>query len=96
MKRKDTVTKSLQRRRYDAEFKASAVKMLQNGQSVSEVSQALGVGESLLHKWRTAMKRQAVSGDEHGELERLRRQVRQLETERDILKKALSIFSRST
>lgn len=35
MKRKDRSTKSLQRRRYDADFKVSAVQMLQNGQSVA-------------------------------------------------------------
>jgi transposase len=96
MKRKDNVPTLLQRRRYDAEFKASAVRMLQNGQSVPEVSRALGVGESLLHKWRSASKKQAFEGGDRTEIERLRRQVRQLETERDILKKALSIFSRST
>ena len=95
MKRKDNASTTPQRRRYDAEFKASAVRMLQNGQSVSEVSRALGVGESLLHKWR-ASSNQTGSGGDSAETERLRRQVRQLEMERDILKKALSIFSRST
>lgn len=95
MKKSDHTTKGGHRRQYDAEFKASAVQMLQNGQSVSDVSRALGVGESLLHKWRTALSQRPAGGDS-AELERLRRQVKQLEMERDILKKALSIFSRQT
>lgn len=37
------------RRRYDAEFKKSALQMLEDGRSVSSVSQALGVKESLLY-----------------------------------------------
>jgi transposase len=95
MKKSDHTINGRPRRKYDAEFKASAVQMLQNGQSVSEVSRALGVGESLLHKWRTALNQTPDSGD-LAELDRLRRQVKQLEMERDILKKALSVFSRQT
>lgn len=82
------------RRRYDADFKASALQMIQNGQSVPAVSRALGVGENLLHRWRRLSKQQVETRGQSDEVERLQRQVKQLEMERDILKKALSIFSR--
>ena len=95
MKKKEQPLRSNARRRYDAEFKASAVRMIENGRRVSEVSQALGVSESLLNKWRSAA-RSASPGDNNSEVEVLRKQVKQLEMERDILKKALSIFSRTT
>lgn len=94
MKKKDQVFSAGHRRQFDAEFKASAVEMVQSGRSVAEVSRALGIRENLLHKWRSAAK-STPSLEEQTEVERLRRQVKQLELERDILKKALSIFSRT-
>jgi transposase len=94
MKRKNNTTGTTPRRRYDAEFKTSALQMIQNGQSVPVVSRALGVGENLLHRWRRLAKQQVETRGQSDEVERLQRQVKQLEMERDILKKALSIFSR--
>ena len=72
--------------------------MVNNGQSVPQVSQSLGIGESLLYKWRAELRaraREVVSplGEEN---ERLRKALKQVELERDILKKALGIFSRVT
>jgi len=92
MKEQKTVT--LTRRKYDAEFKRDALQMIQNGQSVRSVSQALGVAEGLLHKWKRAARSQRSPSDQ--EVLELRARLRQVETERDILKKALSIFSRQT
>ena len=41
-------------RKYDdEEFKQQAVKKILDGLSVASVSRELGVGESLLHKWKT-------------------------------------------
>jgi transposase len=86
------------RRQYDADFKKSAVQLVLNGQSVPQVSQSLGIGESLLYKWRAEMsvRQTEVKQPLEEENERLRKEVRQLELERDILKKALGIFSRMT
>lgn len=80
------------RRKYDDEFKRIAVKMIQSGQSVRSVSESLGVGESQLHKWKRQF-RDERSVDEL-EVSELKSRLRQVEMERDILKKALSIFSR--
>ena len=66
--------------------------MIDNGQTVRLVAESLGVGENLLHKWKSA-RRCGASGLEQENIE-LRGKVRQLELERDILKKALGIFSR--
>ena len=79
-------------RKYDAQFKEEALKQIENGQSVSSVAQALGISEALLYQCR---KRSAGSPMGNTvEVELLRKQIKQLETERDILKKALTIFSR--
>ncbi len=86
------------RRRYDSEFKENALKMIEDGRSVPSVSQALGVREGLLYSWKSKAKKKRVSGGK-GEVEEmkiLRKRLREVEQERDILKKALSIFSRQT
>jgi transposase len=80
------------KRKYDEEFKRSALKMIDNGQTVRSVAESLGVGENLLHKWKSA--RRSGASDLEKEVIELRAAKRQLELERDILKKALSIFSR--
>lgn len=95
MKRKAISTDPKPRRQYDADFKASAVQMIVNGRSVTDVSRSLGVSAGLLHKWKSASEAVPVRADQT-EMERLLRYVRQLEMERDVLEKALSIFSRTT
>lgn len=86
------------------DFKTEALRMIANGRSVLQVAQALGVGENLLYRWRNQHESSIglTKGKEKTdspltiENERLRHQVRQLEQEREILKKALAIFSRQT
>src|SRR5262245_54854081 len=82
------------RRKYDDEFKQQALAMVRNGQSLRSVADALGVSENLIHKWKRSARTLPPAAEE--ELEQLRRRVKQLEMERDILKKALNIFSRQT
>ena len=80
-------------RKYDDEFKQAAVKKIHDGQPVASVARELGCAESLLHKW----KREAVeaSSDAEKEVVALRRKLREVEMERDILKKAALIFGKS-
>ena len=87
-------TTTPRRRKYDDEFKWQAVAMVRNGQSVRSVAQSLGISENLIHQW----KRAARDSQSNAELEvqQLRQRLKQVEMERDILKKALSIFSRQT
>lgn len=86
----DKITKT--RRKYDDAFKQQALQLIRLGQSVSTVAQTLGVREGLLYKWKQALRPTA----QEQELEQLRFKLKQVEAERDILKKALSIFSRQT
>ncbi len=50
MKQPQPATKH--RRKYDEQFKRDALRMIDNGQSVRSVAQALGIAESQLHKWK--------------------------------------------
>ena len=90
---KERATKA-SRRKYDDDFKQNALKMVEHGQSVRSVALSLGVSQNLLHKWKQL--RQANRSDLEAENAELRVRLRQVEQERDILKKALSIFSRQT
>ena len=90
-------------RKVDAqEFKLQAVQMITDQKlSVAEVARRLGVTESLLHAWKKAVLKSgaaAFPGAGHltpveEELRRLRADVKRLETERDILKKAAAFFA---
>ena len=80
------------RRKYDDVFKQQALQMMRMGQTVPNIAAALGLGEGVLYKWKQAQ-RPAVQDQE---LEPLRAKLKQVENERDILKKTLSIFCRST
>ena len=91
---KEETTETQTRRKYDDEFKQQALKMLDTRQSVRATAMALGISENLLHTWKAA-RNQNRSGLE-AENADLKARLRQVEQERDILKKALSIFSRQT
>jgi transposase len=87
---------------FDKAFKQEAVRLVQtSGKSQSQVAKDLGVAMSTLSRWCTEM---ATKGErafvgsgnqqpEDEELRRLRRENDILRQERDILKKALAIFS---
>ncbi len=91
------------RRQFDAEFKREAVLLSQQlGRTMASVARDLGISETNLWRWR---KKLAESGDsafpgtghvskEEEELRRLRRELVDVTEERDILKKALAVFSR--
>ncbi len=81
-------------RKYDPQFRQEALKQVENGRSVPSVAQALGISEALLYGWRKKALAQPTNGTPvRSELEALRKQVKQLETARDILKKALALPS---
>ncbi len=80
-------------RKYDDEYKQSAVRKIHDGQSVASVSRELGVAESLLHNWKRQVTEHSSDADK--ETLALKKRIRELEMERDILKKAALIFGRS-
>jgi transposase len=80
------------RRKYDESFKEELLKMVKSGRSVAEVSRTMGIGENLLYKWKSEEKSQETPAETiiNLEIEQLRKQLRQVEIERDILKKLWS------
>ena len=85
--------------RYTVEFKKEAVALLeQDDRSVIEVAQALGVSDTSLYRWLELYGEgttQPLPNEDALRIRELEREVRKLKEERDILKKALAIFSRN-
>lgn len=100
-------TKTMTRRSFTDEFKREAVSLLASSdRPLIQVAEELGIQPSMLRSWRGATNRIANSaGDtpvghaaaaisaEQAEIRRLRRDLERAQTERDILKKAIGIFS---
>jgi transposase len=91
------------RRTYDRTFKIEAVRLItEGGRRTAEVARDLGIHENLLYKWRQQFlddTNHAFPGTGHlkpadEELRRLQRELEDVKEERDILKKALAIFSK--
>ena len=88
-------------RKYDADFKKEVLKMVESGRSVPDISQSLGIGSNLIYTWVKRSKTcstdsKSISFGLSLDEEKLamHKRIRELEMERDILKKALGIFSR--
>ncbi len=92
-------------RTYTKEFKLEALELLRaSGKSAAQIERGLGITTGLLLKWRDRYQVKAVNGAAmlessdlgaaQAEVRQLRRQLEVVEQERDILKKAVSIFSR--
>ena len=89
------------KKRYSEDFKRDTVQLIESSDKpVAQISREMGVHVSLLYKWRRryGKRQEEQSGrgtreELEAEVRQLRREVRRLEQERDILKKAISIFS---
>jgi len=90
--------KALTRRSYSREFRDDAVQMLLDGHSAVSVAERLGLsGPNILYRWkRDAVDRAGPAARTLGDrVAQLEDELRRVERERDILKKALAILSRN-
>ena len=90
-------------RKYDKEFKLNAVKLYQeSGKRYEDIAQNLGIPKSTLYTWIQEYKENGEEGFKgsgtikpcNEELYRLKKQLADVTMERDILKKAVAIFSK--
>ena len=89
----------MKKRRFTNEFKLEAVRLAEKGDvPVARVARDLELHETVLRRWMQQFGQRAdgtrMTPEEREELGRLRREVRRVTEERDILKKAVSIFSK--
>jgi len=96
-----------QRRKYDPDFKRNAVQLSEEpGRTVSGVAENLSISKDLLYRWRRAQRvnkdlafpgngREALTSQQQ-KIRELEKRLKNAEMERDILKKAMAIFSRAS
>jgi transposase len=89
--------------KYSAEFRADAVALYRSspGRAVASVAKDLGVNHETLRQWVKAAEKaetpEAVADSaKDAEIARLRKQVRELEQEREILRRAAKYFAGET
>jgi len=98
MSAKSTKQRSNGRRQFTDDFKRDAVQMLLDGHSAPSVVERLGLsGTNLLYRWKREQLDESgpVATALDARVVQLEAELRRVERERDILKKALAIFSRS-
>jgi transposase len=87
---------------YSLEFRREAVRLLRtSGRSVPQLAEELGCSPQSLRNWARQLdadagKAEGLSSDEREELRRLRREVRTLTEEREILRKAAAFFAKDS
>jgi transposase len=89
-------------KKYENDFKIMIVELLESGRKVKEISDEYSINGGIIRRWRREY--EAKSGDfskkrevsqQEQELKILKKELRNVKMERDILKKAVSIFSKS-
>lgn len=96
-----------QRRKYDPDFKRNAVRLAEEpDRTVASIAENLGISKDLLYRWRRAQRvnndlafpgngREALTSEQQ-KIRELEKKLKNAEMERDILKKAMAIFSRAS
>ncbi len=101
----EVVNPGRKRVRMSKEFKLEAVKLLEAGQKpATQLALELGIRRNQLHKWQAQLRAKGEANafrgpgakplSEYSEVERLRRELKRVTEERDILKKAAAYFAR--
>ena len=83
-------------KRYDKVFKATIVELHKNGRSIAQLSREYGISKQSIASWIKLRKKVGkIEGEEisYKELLELRKKVKELEEDNDILKNALAIFT---
>ncbi len=103
MKNKREGGRAEKRRQFTEEFKAGAVRLvLDEGKTIAQVARDLGVSASVLRTWVVRARadrdggQSGLTAEERAELAQIRKELRAIRTERDILKKAIGFFAKES
>jgi transposase len=87
---------------YPEQFRREALELVRQGRLIPDVAGSLGVSPQSLRNWKRqddrdrGARNDGLSSAERDELRELRKRVKRVEQERDILKRATALFARET
>lgn len=88
----------MSQQKYDEAFRRNAVQLVESGQSGAQVARDLGIPASQIYSWcakyRTTVSKHGNASENQSEVSKLRKELSLARMELDILKKAVTIFSR--
>ena len=94
-----------ERRRFTRDFKLNAVELSYSRSNIVELANELNVRPELLYRWRSEFASyqgksfpgngKQIMSEEESQLAQLKKELAEMRMERDILKKAVGIFSKS-
>lgn len=95
----------MNRRKYSAQYKEKAISLSEEKNNVAAAARELGIRPSMIHRWKKEKERYAHNSfpgygkpkmtDQEREITRLKKELKDAQLETEILKKAISIFSKS-
>lgn len=81
--------------RYKQDYKEQVIKMVKEGKRISEISKELDIPKSTITTWVKRKEIENSETEEQKEIKKLLKQLKDVTEERDILKKAINIFSKA-
>ncbi|WP_057775655.1 transposase, partial [Pediococcus inopinatus] len=81
----------MSKQKYSVDFKKMIVKLYQDGTSVVELTNEYGIANVTIYKWINLYKEDKETGASKADILALQKRLNRLESENDILKKALTI-----
>jgi transposase len=95
----------MKRRKYDREFKQMAVELSNTRDDIGALAKELGIGKDLIYRWRKEAEEHPeesfpgqgnqLLSEGQKQIMKLERELKETQLERDILKKAIGIFSKN-
>jgi len=85
----------MSKRKYENDFKVMIVDLLKSGKRVKELSEEYEINESVIRRWKREFQERDGDFTKKKELSILKKELADVKMERDILKKAVSIFSKN-
>jgi len=82
---------------YDEEYKKNIVKLIEAGKPVSDIAREYGLNRSIIYSWNKKFGTIVTSNGEvtnNDEIDKLKKELRSIKEENEILKKAMAIFTK--
>ncbi|GEN90651.1 transposase [Tetragenococcus koreensis] len=81
-------------KQYNQETRELVLRLNEQGQSVTSLAREYGIAEQTIYKWKKAYTPDKETGKSQAELQQMEKEMHRLKQENDILKKAITLFTK--